>query len=247
MYDPQQLLTQIDEHTAPILIGFAIAMVFQTIALVDAVRVGARERVISIPLFCTFFWFAHDVGCVVRFDDWFNTYDHWFLKAFWVGLLSAMLLELVFFAQAIRYGRDELLPSRSTRAFAGLVILGALGTIVAWEYLKAVMDDPLYQASPALTMLAFPLTGAALMLRRRSAAGQTTTIWGAFTCMAACWWTTTIWFYADFFRSWQYVTVGVVTVIGCAAMTYVVARVRAQATVAERPAGTAVRMRAAAS
>jgi hypothetical protein len=226
MYDAQQLLHQIDDNTAPILIGFALAMVCQTIFMVDAIRIGARERVISIPLFCTFFWFAHDVGCVVRFDDWFNTYDHWFLKAFWLGLVSAMLLELVFFAQAIRYGREELLPTWTSRAFAVLIAAGALGTIVAWEYLKAVMDDPLYQASPALTMLALPLTGAALMVRRRSVVGQTVTIWAAFTVMATCWWTTTIWFYEGFFRSWQYIVVGVATVLGGAALTYVVARLR---------------------
>jgi len=241
VYDAQQLLAQIDDHTAPILIGFALAMVFQTIALVGAVRIGARERVISIPLFCTFFWFAHDVGYVVRFDDWFSTYDHWFVKCFWVGLLSAMLLEFVFFAQAIRYGREELLPGWSPRAFAALIAAGALGSILAWEYLKAVMDDPLYQASPALTMLAFPITGAALMVRRRSVAGQTVMIWSAFTCMATCWWATTIAFYEGFFRSWQYVAVGVATVLGCAAMTVVVARLRAaQAPATQRgtiPAG----------
>lgn len=229
MYDAPQLLQQIDDNTAPILIGFALAMVCQTIFMVDAVRIGARERVISIPLFCTFFWFAHDVGCVVRFDDWFNVYDHWFLKAFWLGLVSAMLLELVFFWQAVRYGREELLPSWTERAFAGLIAVGALGTIVAWEYLKAVMNDPLYQASPALTMLALPITGAALMIRRRSAVGQTVTIWAAFTVMAVCWWTTTIVFYEGFFREWQYVVVGVATVIGGAAMTAVVARMRASA------------------
>jgi hypothetical protein len=111
MYDPLDLLHRIDEHTAPILVGFTIAMVFQTIAMVTAVRLTAREHWISIPLPCTFLWFAHDLGFVVRFDDWFATYDHWFLKLFWVGLLSALLLELVFFAQAIRYGRQEYLPN----------------------------------------------------------------------------------------------------------------------------------------
>jgi hypothetical protein len=240
MYDAPQLLQQIDDHTAPILIGFALAMACQTVALVSAVRVGARERVISIPLFCTFFWFAHDVGCVVRFHDWFVTYDHWFVKCFWVGLVSAMLLELVFFAQAIRYGREELLPSWSPRAFTALIVAGAAASILAWEYLKAVMDDPLYQASPALTMLAFPITGAALMVRRRSVAGQTVAIWAAFTCMAACWWTTTIAFYAGFFRSWQYIAVGAATVVSCGAITVLVARLRAAPAPAPAASGALV-------
>lgn len=61
-------------------------MIFQSVWLIECVRVARRERVYSMPLFCTFFWFAHDTGCVVRFNDWFNVYDHWFMKLFWVGL-----------------------------------------------------------------------------------------------------------------------------------------------------------------
>ena len=226
MYASRSLLHQIDAHTAPILIGFGLAMVCQTVGMVSAVRVSARERVISIPLFCTFFWFAHDVGTVVRFHDWFSRYDHWFMKLYWVGLLSAMLLELVFFAQAIRYGREELMPGVPPKVFAGLVVLGAIGTNIAWEYLKAVMQDPLYQASPALTLLALPLAGAALMIRRRSVVGQTVVIWGSFTVLSVLWWATTVAFYTSFFRSWEYIAAGVFTVASCASLTAVVARLR---------------------
>ena len=224
MYSAHALLHRIDVHTAPILAGFAVAMVCQTIGMVAAVRIGARERVISIPLFCTFFWFAHDVGAVVRVHDWFSTYHHWFMELYWVGLLSAMLLELVFFAQAIRYGREELLPGATERQFAALIVLGAVGTNIAWEYLKAVMGDPLYQSSPALTLLSLPLAGAALMIRRRSFAGQSAVIWGAFTVLAAFWWATTVAFYTPFFRSWEYIAAGAFTVAACATLTVLVAR-----------------------
>jgi hypothetical protein len=226
MYDPQLLLRQIDDHAFAILIGFAIVMICQTIFMVDAARVSARERVISIPLFCTFFWFAHDLGCVVRFNAWFNVYDNWFLKLFWLGLFSAMLIELVFFAQAIRYGRKELLPNWSSRSFGLLIVVGALSAILAWEYLRSIMSDPLYQAGGALTMLALPVTGAVLMIRRRSLVVQTVLIWGAFTCMAIVWWATVLAFYGPDFRSWQFICVGVATILGGAAMTVVVWRQR---------------------
>jgi hypothetical protein len=243
MYSSTDLLHQIDVHTAPILIGFALAMVCQTIGMVAAVRVSGRERVISIPLFCTFFWVAHDVGTVVRFHDWFSVYDHWFMKLYWVGLLSAMLLEFVFFAQAVKYGRPELLPGVSERVFAGLLLAGVVGTNVAWEYLKAVMGDPLYQASPALTLLALPLTGAALMIRRRSVAGQTVVIWASFTALSAFWWATTVGFYTDAFRSWEYVSAGVFTILACGALTVVVARLKPgeEAAARARAAGAGVR------
>jgi hypothetical protein len=242
MYDPQLLLRQIDNHAIPILIGLTVVMICQTIFMVDTARVSARKRVISIPLFCTFFWFAHDLGCVVRFNAWFNVYDNWFLELFWLGLFSAMLIELVFFAQAIRYGRKELLPNWSSWSFGVLIVVGALSAILAWEYLRSIMGDPLYQAGGALTMLALPVTGAVLIIRRRSLVGQTVLIWGAFTCMAVVWWATVLAFYGPDFRSWQFIGVGVATILGGGAMTVVVwhrrAGVEDAGGAADTPAGT---------
>jgi hypothetical protein len=101
MYEPRLILEALDNHTIPILLGFGLAMVLQTIGMVTAVLMTHREGWISIPLPCTYLWFAHDLGVVVRFDTWFNKIDHWFFKLFWVGLLSALLLECVFLAQAM--------------------------------------------------------------------------------------------------------------------------------------------------
>jgi hypothetical protein len=226
MYDANELLDTIDTHTVPILVLFGLAMVCQTIAMVSAVRVSAREQVISIPLFCTFFWFAHDVGYVVRFHEWFVVYDHWFLKCFWVGLFSAMLLELVFFAQAIRYGRKEFMPQATERQFALLVAGGAIAWIVGWEFFKLLAADPLYQAAAALTLFALPIAGVAQMLRRRSVAGQTVAVWGGFTAMVPLWWAVTVYYYGDGFRSWQYVSLGVVAFVMFVAVTTYVARAR---------------------
>lgn len=238
MYEPQQLLHLIDEHAVLILIGFALMLIFQTIFMIAAARLSAREQVITIPLFCTFFWFAHDLGCVVRFNDWFNVFDHWFLKLFWVGLLSAVLIELVFFAQAIRYGRKELLPNWSSRSFTALIAAGALSAIVSWEYLRSFMIDPLYQAGAALTMLPMPVTAAVLAIRRRSLVGQTVLIWGTYTGMAVAWWATVLAFFGPGFRSWQFLCVCVATLLGCGGMTLVVWRQRAGVSGATSGGGT---------
>src|SRR5262249_58150766 len=111
MYDTRAILDAIDQHTIPILVGFGLAMVLQNIGMITAVVMTRREGWISIPLPCTFLWFAHDFGVVARFNTWFNVYDHWFLKLFWLGLLTALILEIVFFVQAIRVGRAEYLPT----------------------------------------------------------------------------------------------------------------------------------------
>jgi hypothetical protein len=229
MYAPQAILSAIDHHTLPILVGFGLAMVLQNIAMVTAVVMTRREGWISIPLPCTFLWFAHDLGVVARFDTWFNGYDHWFLKLFWLGLLTALILELVFFAQAIRVGRAEYLPNGTQAQWTALVIAGAVAFVVVWEYLKIVWNDPLYQAVPAITMFLLPIATTALLLRRRSAVAQSPLIYGCFAAMVVLWWGVTAGYYGGGFASWQYLLTGVVAFVMLAGVTVAVARMRMNA------------------
>jgi hypothetical protein len=222
MYDPRQLLAQIDANAPWILGGFGIAMVCQTVWLVECIRLARRERAYTMPLFCTFFWFAHDTGCVARFNEWFNVYDHWFMKFFWLGLLTAVILELIFFYQVVQYGRAELLPWVNARTFViGLVVV-QIGSSATWELFKYIVNDPLYQFSPLLTLISYPFFGAALMLKRHSAFGQNVIMWGAYTAMAVVWMITTGLWYGEPFRTWQYFSGGAVAIVGGAIMTYLV-------------------------
>ena len=226
MYDPQMILTAIDQHRIPILIGFGLAMALQNIAMVTAVVMTRREGWISIPLPCTYLWFAHDLGVVARFDTWFNTYDHWFLKLFWIGLLTAFLLELVFLYQAVRVGRREYLPNGRPTTWAALVVAGAVAVVILWEYLKSMWGDPLYQAAPAITLFALPVATTALILRRRSAVAQHPLMYGCFAAMVVLWWGVTATFYGPFFATWQYLTVGVAAFVMLTGVTVLVARLR---------------------
>jgi hypothetical protein len=216
------LLSDIDQHRWWILGGFTVAMVFQWVWLIDCIRVAKRDRAYSMPLFCTFFWFAHDTGCVARFHDWFVTYDHRYLKCFWFGLLTAAVLEVVFMAQVVKYGRDELLPQLSTANFVTVLVLVQAASSLTWELLKTFGGDPLYQASPALTMVSYPLLGAALLLRRKSPLGQSTLMWSTFTGMTVFWFITAGVFFGEPFRSWQYLGAGTVVAVGGIVMTYLV-------------------------
>jgi hypothetical protein len=226
MYEPQAILDAIDHDTLWILLGFGLAMVLQNVAMVIAVVMTRREGWISIPLPCTFLWFAHDLGVVARFDTWFNVYDHWFLKLFWLGLLTALILELVFFAQAIRVGRAEYLPAGTQAQWTALVVGGAVAFVVVWEYMKVVWDDPLYQAVPAITLFLLPIATTALLLRRRSAVAQSAVIYGCFAAMVVVWWGVTVAFYGGNFRSWQYILTGVLAFVMLAGVTAAVARMR---------------------
>jgi hypothetical protein len=200
--------------------------VLQNIAMVMAVVMTRREGWISIPLPCTFLWFAHDLGVVARFDTWFNVYDHWFLKLFWLGLLTALILELAFFAQAIKVGRAEYLPDGTQAQWTALVVGGAVALVVVWEYMKIVWDDPLYQAAPAITLFLLPLATTALLLRRRSAVAQSPVIYGCFAAMVVLWWGVTVGYYGGNFGSWQYILTGVFAFVMLVGVTIAVARMR---------------------
>jgi len=226
MYEPQAILNAIDNDTLWVLLGFGLSMVLQNIAMGMAVVMTRREGWISIPLPCTFLWFAHDLGVVARFDTWFNFYDHWFLKLFWFGLLTALILELVFIAQAIKVGRAEYLPNGTRWQWAALVVGGAVSFVVLWEYMKVVWDDPLYQAVPAITLFLLPIATAALLLRRRSAVAQSPIIYGCFAAMVVLWWGVTVHFYGGNFESWQYILTGILAFVMLVGVTVAVARMR---------------------
>jgi hypothetical protein len=229
MYDPQMILNAIDGHTVPILLGFAGAMVLQNMAMITAVVMTRREGWISIPLPCTFLWFAHDLGVVVRFDTWFNQYGHWFLKLFWVGLLIALVIEFIFLWQAFKVGRKEYLPNGTQAQWGALLAAGAGMVVLCWEYLKTVWDDPLYQALASTTMYLIPLAAVPLILRRRSAIAQSPIIYGSFAGMIILWWGVTVGAYGDAFRTWQYLALGVVALASLSALTYWVWRLRSEA------------------
>lgn len=233
MYDPQQILTALDDHPLPILLGFGLAMVLQNIAMITAVVMTHREGWISIPLPCTLLWFAHDLGVVVRFDDWFNVYDHWFLKLFWLGLLVALVIELVFLSQAMRVGRQEHLPNGTQLQWNLLLVAATAMVVLCWEYQKTVWDDPLSQALASTTMYVIPLFVVPLVLRRRSAIAQSPVIYACFAGMIVLWWGVTAGAYGDAFRTWQYLTSGVVAFAAMSSLAWWIHRLRTAGPVAQ--------------
>ena len=226
IYDANKLLALIDAHPFALIAGLGIAMLFQTVWLVAAVRVAQRDQAYSLPLACTFVWFAHDLGFVVRFSHWSDAYGHWFLYLFWVGMLSATLLEVVFFAQIMRYGRLEIAPHLSTWQFRATIVAAAAGVVVAWEYLKSIVDDPLCLGSSALTLLSFALFGPALYVKRAGPRGQNLVMWLSFTAMTFTWWLTTATFLTPAFRSPQYIAVGAFSFLVGVVMVVVLLRER---------------------
>jgi fluoride ion exporter CrcB/FEX len=222
MYDPQLLLQTIDTNKSQITFAFTIVLVFQNIWMIDAIRASRRDAVYSIPLFCTYYWFAHDFGGVIRFNDWFHVYDHWYTKGFWFGLFIANLIECIYLGQFIKYGRKELLPNWSPRAFTVLVLVGLLVAEITFEFFKYAFGDPLFQLDGTITQIIYPALGAALIIKRQNTKGQTVLMWLAFTGMTGLYTITTYLWYGEPFRSWQCIVAGTTATIGGIVMVYVV-------------------------
>ena len=118
-------------------------MVFNYIWFFSAYVIARREKVYSIPIFCTLFWFAGDATFVAHYDTWFNTYNHWYVELFWAALLFTVMFEVAYIVQAIQYARKELLPSSSPRQFAALIVAGAVAAVIIWNFINHTMGDPL--------------------------------------------------------------------------------------------------------
>jgi hypothetical protein len=213
MYDGLQTLTAIDDHRVWILALCALAMVFNYIWFFAAYVIAWREKVYSIPIFCTLFWFAGDGTFVAHYNTWFHTYHHWYVELFWAALLFTVMFEVAYIVQAIQYGRKELLPSSTPRQFAALIVAGAVAAVIVWNFLWQSMGDPLGIAYFCIANVALPLMYVGILMRRRSSAGTAPVVWWGYLGMITCWFTALALFFGPEFRSFWYLAMWAVCTI----------------------------------
>lgn len=203
-YDPHAALAAIDDHVVVVLAFFSIVALATFTYLVTSFRVAIRDRAYACALPAVGWFAVHDLGFVLQYDDWFTTYDHWWVKAWWVALVVTSLIEFALVGLFIRYGHAELAPHLSKRVFAA----GAVGAVVAmaalWLLVKRSIDDELYLISfPITAFWAVPF-GTALLLRRRTRRGQSV-LQPACVAVIVAGFQGALWFVDDFFRSWEFV------------------------------------------
>lgn len=224
MSEVESIFSALDAHKPVVFALCALAMIGNYIWFIAALRVAKQHQAVTIPVFLTFFWFAHDSSFVARYDTWFNTYDHWFPQLFWALIIFTVAFELAFIAQTMKYGHDELAPQMSLTQFRVGVIGGCLAMIVAWTWLKQSMDDPIYLDIFALTILSYPGIAIASVLRRGSRKGISLTMCGGFLMMTVCYFTASTFFFGPEFQTATYVLVGLSSLALGLVMTYVVWR-----------------------
>jgi hypothetical protein len=227
-YDPAEVLRSIDQHKVALLVPCAIAFVLNYVWFIDGMRVARRERRYSMPIAATYAFMAHDLAYVGHFSTWFGDGGHWFSKLFWVGMLLSFGMELILLWQTIEYGWTEHAPEWSRTVWTGAVLAGAAGTITLWWILKGTLADPLFLMSLGLITAAYPPMGMALLLHRRSRAGQTVLMWAAYTGLTMFWFPATFFGFGDQFRSWPWVGLWVTSTGWGALNTWLVARAPAR-------------------
>jgi len=227
-YDPAAVLRSIDDHKVALLVPCAMAFVLNYVWFIDGMRVARRERRYSMPIAATYAFMAHDLAYVGHFSTWFGAGGHWFSRLFWVGMLLSFLMELVLLWQTIEYGRAEHAPQLSEAVWTGAVLAGLGGTMAIWWVLRGTLADPLFLLSLGLITAAYPPLGTALLLHRRSRAGQTVLMWAAFTGLTLFWFPATTLGFGRQFRTWPWIGLGLLTITWGAVNTWLVARAPAR-------------------
>ena len=200
MYDPVASLQNIDQHVVPVIGLCVIALIFNYAYFGEALRLGFRHRTYSVPASVTLLFLPHDLSYLLQFNKWFVEYDHWFPKLWWVGLVFTSSIEAVFFYQLLRYGREEILPQLSQKAYVLVMFLALGATALAWLTVKQALNDELYLFSFGWTLFFGAPLAISMMVRRDSTRGQSRWMWISYMLMAIFYWAATS-FIDPYFRS----------------------------------------------
>lgn len=219
--DPYAVFEALDDNKVPVFALASLAMIGNYIWFAGAIAAGRRDQVFTIPLFLTFFWFAHDSSYVLRFDTWFNKYDHWFPQLFWALIIFTVAFEIYYMAQTLRHGQRELAPGLSTTQFRAGFFMCLAAMYIAWIWLQQSMDDPVYLDIFALTVLSYPCLAIAMMLRRGDRRGFNGVMCFGFLQMTVCYFTCSTFFFGPYFQRTEYYLVGIASFVTASAMTWV--------------------------
>lgn len=219
--DPSIVFEALDANLVPVIALASLAMIGNYIWFAGAIMAQKRDKVFAIPLFLTFFWFAHDSSYVLRYRDWFQTYDHWFPKLFWALIIVTVAFEVYYMAQTLRLGKGELAAGLTELQFRIGFFMSLAAMYIAWIWIHQSMDDPIYLDIFALTVLSYPSLAIALMLRRGDRRGFNGVMCSGFLMMTVCYFAASTFFFGPYFQRIEYVLVGAASLITGIAMTWV--------------------------
>lgn len=214
MYDPIATLRMIDQHAVAVIALCAVALVFNYAYFIEAIRLGFRHRSYSVPAPVTLVFLPHDVSYLLQYPKWFGTYDHWFCKLWFCGLVATASIECIFYWQLVRYGRKDLLPQVGEGAWRVIMALGLLVGAGAWLTVKQALNDDLYLFSFGWTLFWGAPLCLAMIARRGNSRGQSRWMWISYSLMAVFYWAA-VSLVDPYFRSPSWLAI-LAMAVGCA-------------------------------
>lgn len=172
MYDAFDALKAIDAHTWPIMACLLSTVIAVFVYFGIAVSMAIRQKVYVVPFVGAAVFFWHDLTFSLMYHQWFEVYNHWWVKMWWYALVCSVAFEAFLIYQIIRYGHKELWPTISKSAFTVLVLLGTLAVGAGWLLIKTSLGDPLFFITFSITAVWSVPFHTALMVKRRSRLGQ---------------------------------------------------------------------------
>ena len=126
-YHVETTLSNIDAGVTRLLVLGALALICNFVYFGTAAYLGFKHKLYTMPLIGTLVFIPHDLHYVLLYDKWFNVYDQWFMQLFFAGLIITNVLEMIFFYQVLRWGRKEILPQVSQRAYVAIIFAALAG------------------------------------------------------------------------------------------------------------------------
>jgi hypothetical protein len=172
MYTIADVIANVEQHLPWVMFWTVIAWASGFVQVVESVRLSVRDKVPGVPIGMCVFLLAHDSTFFMRHDYWLHTVNHWYFTIFWSGMGPSVLLELFLMYYILRYGRQQLAPHMSPRAFFLLIaIYQAAAYLLLW-WLQSLLDDPLYLVSLVCTQVAAVMFNIPMLLIRGNTKGQ---------------------------------------------------------------------------
>ncbi|MET0545220.1 MAG: hypothetical protein ABWZ40_02815, partial [Caulobacterales bacterium] len=172
MYDPNQVVEAMRANNALLIGCFLGNVVFALLYFAIGVYLTLKHKIYVLPFIGAALFFWHDLTYVLDYKLWFETYTHWWFQLTWFALVGTVAFEAFLIQQFIKFGHKELFPDMSMIQFAAMTMGAVFGIGAIWWLIKAALDDDLYLVTFAITAIFSVPFHTALMLRRRSSAGQ---------------------------------------------------------------------------
>ena len=101
-------IANVENHLPLLLVMTSIGWFFGFLQVIEAVRLGVRDRMPGQPIGMTIFLLAHDSTYLMHYDYWLHSVNHWYFNMLWFGMAPSVLIELFLLSHVLRHARPQI-------------------------------------------------------------------------------------------------------------------------------------------